>query len=594
MSTRHVVAIFLENTALAHEVGRLVDSEGAEVKIVTQCDELYQLANFNRLDALVIQQEMRTFLNGLEMVSRLFQDLLRPSIVFIADPRGECIAKAEQLSVEVILRHDAMPNEIAAGVHRCLAKSEHPNIFVSPAARRIIQQCDNIPPLPQVVLQLAQHAQKEDVSPTEVAKQISSDPRLTAELLRIINSSAMGFSRRIVKVFDAVTLLGVKRTASLLLSCRVLESHKAFTQAIPDGDRLWFNRRSIVTAASASIFAERFAGLSADTAYILGLLQDLGILVMMKTHGLNYIQLVRRFRKVGQFRFDAVERQDFGVTHAEVSTALLVKWGFPQSVTAAIAKHHEMTPISSMPVSKFCPVLQVGEAIANLMDGHVAHRLPLLMRNVSKLGNIPTADVKQAIADSIGQAAKQAKIFSIPVPADGALESVVKGVNRQDEFPTGDLRANPAIESDEELSDLGRAAAPAVGVQRSVELSPRTLSNAHELPRPRRVMVLEADKKMAETIRQMLQEKGVAVEESKDQPADVIVCDGNAGSADGVSLINQLRQEGTRAPIILLSDDRTAEGVRRSIAAGASDYLVKPVDLQYLSQRVDFWLHAAS
>jgi HD-like signal output (HDOD) protein/DNA-binding response OmpR family regulator len=590
MSTRHVVAIFLENTALAHEVGRLVESEGAEVKIVSQCDELYQLANFNRLDALVIQQEMRTFLNGLEMVTRLFQDLLRPSIVFIADARGECIAKAEQLSVEVILRHDSMPTEIAAGVHRCLAKSEHPNVFVSPAARRIVQQCDNIPPLPQVVLQLAQHAQKDDVSPSEVAKEISSDPRLTAELLRIINSSAMGFSRRIVKVFDAVTLLGVKRTASLLLSSRVLESHKAFTQAIPDTDRLWFNRRSIVTAASASIFAERFAGLSADTAYILGLLQDLGILVMMKTHGQNYIHLVRRFRKIGQFRFDAVERQDFGVTHAEVSTALLVKWGFPQSVTAAIAKHHDLTPISSVPVSKFCPVLQIGEAVANLMDGHVAHRLPILMRNVAKLGNVATADVKQAIADSIGQAAKQAKIFSIPVPADGALESVVKGVSREEEFVTANGDAEFSVADDDNPDDV----LTNPEVMTSDDTSPRTMRVNHTIPRPRRVLVLEGDKTMADLIRRMLEKKGVAIEESIDRPADVVVCDGNVGSVDGVSLINQLRQDGMRAPIILLSEDRSAEGVRRSIAAGASDYLVKPIDLQYLSQRLDFWLHAAS
>lgn len=590
MSTRHVVAIFLENITLAHEVRRLVECEGAEVKIVSQCDELYQLANFNRLDTLVIQQEMRTFLSGLEMVTRLFQDLLRPSIVFIADPRGECIAKAEQLSVEVILRHDSMPTEIAAGVHRCLAKSDHPNVFVSPAARRIVQQCDNIPPLPQVVLQLAQHAQKDDVSPSEVAKEISSDPRLTAELLRIINSSAMGFSRRIVKVFDAVTLLGVKRTASLLLSCRVLESHKAFTQAIPDGDRLWFNRRSIVTAASASIFAERFAGLSADTAYILGLLQDLGILVMMKTHGQNYIHLVRRFRKIGQFRFDAVERQDFGVTHAEVSTALLVKWGFPQSVTAAIAKHHELTPFSSIPVSKFCPVLQIGEAVANLMDGHVAHRLPILMRNVSKLGNVATADVKQAIADSIGQAAKQAKIFSIPVPADGALESVVKGVSREEEFLTANGAPEFSVVDDEESVDV----LPNAGVMISDNSSSQIVSAAHALPHPRRVLVLEGDKTMADLIRRMLEKKGVAVEENIDRPADVVVCDGNVGSIDGVSLINQLRQDGMRAPIILLSEDRSAEGVRRSIAAGASDYLVKPIDLQYLSQRLDFWLQAAS
>ena len=47
----------------------------------------------------------------------------------------------------------------------------------------------------------------------------------------------------------------------------------------------WFRQRAVLTACVASSFATRVPGLVADTVYVHGLLQDVGILAMAQAYG---------------------------------------------------------------------------------------------------------------------------------------------------------------------------------------------------------------------------------------------------------------------------------------------------------------------
>jgi DNA-binding response OmpR family regulator len=72
--------------------------------------------------------------------------------------------------------------------------------------------------------------------------------------------------------------------------------------------------------------------------------------------------------------------------------------------------------------------------------------------------------------------------------------------------------------------------------------------------------------------------------------ADAILCDWNGGDEHGVVVLQKLRSDGVRAPVFVISADRSRQSVVRSIAAGACEYLVKPLDrdllLAKLRQRV--------
>jgi DNA-binding response OmpR family regulator len=111
-----------------------------------------------------------------------------------------------------------------------------------------------------------------------------------------------------------------------------------------------------------------------------------------------------------------------------------------------------------------------------------------------------------------------------------------------------------------------------------------------------RVLVVEDEKKTASFIRKSLQAAGFVVDvlHNGDEaliaithtPFDVVVLDVMLPGRDGLSIVRQLRERGTRTPVLLL----TARGEIRErvegLDAGADDYLAKPFALEELVARV--------
>lgn len=71
---------------------------------------------------------------------------------------------------------------------------------------------------------------------------------------------------------------------------------------------------------------------------------------------------------------------------------------------------------------------------------------------------------------------------------------------------------------------------------------------------------------------------------------DLVVLDLGLPDGDGLSLADQLRRD--RVPFIICSAREEDESIVRSVAAGAQDYLVKPVGLDELAARVNVALVA--
>jgi diguanylate cyclase (GGDEF)-like protein len=67
---------------------------------------------------------------------------------------------------------------------------------------------------------------------------------------------------------------------------------------------------------------------------------------------------------------------------------------------------------------------------------------------------------------------------------------------------------------------------------------------------------------------------------------DLIVLDVMLPKLDGISLCRQLRREGYRMPVLLLTARDTATDKVMGLDAGADDYLVKPFDFQELTARI--------
>ena len=111
-----------------------------------------------------------------------------------------------------------------------------------------------------------------------------------------------------------------------------------------------------------------------------------------------------------------------------------------------------------------------------------------------------------------------------------------------------------------------------------------------------RLLVIEDEQKVANFIKQGLEEEGYAVDHAADGASglqmaleglhDVIVLDVLLPKLDGLGVLQQLRRENVTTPVLLLTVRATIEDKVLGLDAGADDYLTKPFAFEEFVARV--------
>ncbi len=111
-----------------------------------------------------------------------------------------------------------------------------------------------------------------------------------------------------------------------------------------------------------------------------------------------------------------------------------------------------------------------------------------------------------------------------------------------------------------------------------------------------RLLVIEDDRTIASFLVKGLQEAGFAVDHAEEgrnglalalsEPYDAAVVDLMLPGLDGLSLIEELRRQKVRTPVLILSAKRSVDDRVRGLQAGGDDYLVKPFAFSELLARV--------
>src|SRR5947208_12456584 len=101
-----------------------------------------------------------------------------------------------------------------------------------------------------------------------------------------------------------------------------------------------------------------------------------------------------------------------------------------------------------------------------------------------------------------------------------------------------------------------------------------------------KILVVEDDRKVAGFIEQGLREEGYAVDVAPDGDEatmlahvydyDLLLLDVMLPKKTGLQVAAELRREGRKTPILMLTARDTTEDVVRGLDSGADDYLAKP------------------
>ena len=112
-----------------------------------------------------------------------------------------------------------------------------------------------------------------------------------------------------------------------------------------------------------------------------------------------------------------------------------------------------------------------------------------------------------------------------------------------------------------------------------------------------RVLIIEDDETLRESLCQQIEEQGFGVEQAADgreglyfaqeYPIDLAIVDLGLPEMSGLDVIRQVREDGKTYPILILTArDRWQDKVD-GLAAGADDYVVKPFHIEEVLARVN-------
>jgi HD-like signal output (HDOD) protein len=193
----------------------------------------------------------------------------------------------------------------------------------------------SLPELPSFLTKLQQMIHSDEVGARKVAKLVSTDAPMVAQILKLVNSPYYSIPREITNLNIAVTYLGLNeiyRVAMTLSAVKHLTStnKKAFNE-------IWFH--SVFTGMCANYLAKKFdPKLNLNELWSAAILHDLGKFVYLKFFPEHY-QALKDFRLEQKCLFSEAETFYALPSSAYLGTLLCDRWRLPKKVKEVCAEH---------------------------------------------------------------------------------------------------------------------------------------------------------------------------------------------------------------------------------------------------------------
>jgi diguanylate cyclase (GGDEF)-like protein len=201
----------------------------------------------------------------------------------------------------------------------------------------ISARIDQLPTLPGIAIRLLKAIQSPDPNMNDISLILSSDAALTAKILRLVNSSFYSLRSPVSTVDHATKLLGLNAVKNLALSFSLVSNSLRNNKKSFNYNRFW--KDSLIGAIAAKLLAESVQPKLSEEAFFLGLLQNIGSLILAHCLPDQYGLAMASAEKDGG-GYHRAESHVFGFNHMEVGEYLTKSWGLPESFFIPIGHHH--------------------------------------------------------------------------------------------------------------------------------------------------------------------------------------------------------------------------------------------------------------
>ena len=268
--------------------------------------------------------------------------------------------------------------------------------------RKIIANTASLPAMPEVMIKVQHLIKLPGTTPAQLSKIIETDPAIVAGILKVANSAYYGFRGKVTSIHHASALFGPRRLAELIaaMSAGGMLGKAMNGYGLKAGD-MW--RHAIAVAVTASEIAAAVSEEALESAYMAGLLHDVGKIILnphLQQRGLLFDQF---FLIHPEKTIQEAERNILGFDHAMIASILCDNWNLPKSISFAIRHHHQ-------------------PSTAN--DHHLSHIVHLADYYTAKAGITVTGKAAGQVLDSSSHSVVRLEPDALRAMAEKASEYV--------------------------------------------------------------------------------------------------------------------------------------------------------------------------
>ncbi len=214
------------------------------------------------------------------------------------------------------------------------------NIFekeiISEVKDKIISNIQMLPSLPDSLRKIMDICKSENLEMIKLASEIEKNPSLSADLLKLSNSTSFITRVTVKNILQATKIVGSNNILSMLYA---VSSYKLMKEKYPKMEKEWEH------ANKTSIFASKIARENnfskfAEVIAVGGLLHDVGkiLLLSIESDLMKKISILLKNKNIESSK--VLEESFIGISHTEIGRMLATKWNYPEELIEMINFHH--------------------------------------------------------------------------------------------------------------------------------------------------------------------------------------------------------------------------------------------------------------
>ena len=275
-----------------------------------------------------------------------------------------------------------------------------------------LQQSIQLYTLPAIAVEVLSLAERDDVDAAALRECVERDPALTTKILRVVNSSVFGLRGQVRDLHQAVALLGVAPLKLLVLGFNLPDALLAGV-AREQLETVW--RASLIRAAAARQISEIWFQRPGADAFLVGLLQDIGVLAMLNRVGKPYAGLYHHVIESGD-DLAVAESQALGFHHRQLSAEVLARWNMPEDLASAIGVGRDAGELirTDVPGADLAQILHLADMLAQLVVYHRISVFPALISAADVYCKMPKTALTSVVSGLHDKVADFAKVLCLP------------------------------------------------------------------------------------------------------------------------------------------------------------------------------------